>query len=55
MIVSIFSDIWDSLTKFSSSCYDFIMEHYNDPFFWMILVAILILISFTAIANIANK
>ena len=55
MIASIFSNIWDNLTKFSSDCYDFIMEHYSDPVFWIVIVAILILICFTAISNIANK
>ena len=55
MIASIFSNIWDNLTKFSSDCYDFIMEHYSDPVFWIVIVAILILICFTAISNIDNK
>ena len=55
MIASIFSNIWDNLTKLSSDSYDFIMEHYSDPIFWIVIVAILILICFTAISNIANK
>ncbi len=55
MILNIFSNLWNSLTEFSNGCYDFIMNHYDEPFLWIILFGILLLIAYVAISNLANK
>ncbi len=55
MILNIFDDIWGKLTEFSNDCYDFIMDHYSDPVLWIVIVLVLIVITYGAISNIANK
>lgn len=55
MILNIFDDIWNKLTDISNNCYDFIMEHFDDPFFWIIIFVVLITICYVTISSIANK
>jgi hypothetical protein len=55
MILNIFSDIWTKLTELSNKCYNFIMSNYDKPFFWLIIFSILLVISYYAISNLANK
>lgn len=55
MISDIFNDIWKWLNDFSGNIYDFIMENYNNPFLWIILLALLLFICLMAISNLASK
>ncbi len=55
MILNVFDNIWTSLTEWSNECYKFIMNHFDEPFFWIILAIILIAITFWAISDLANK
>ncbi len=55
MIANIFNDMWDKVVEFSDSCYDYIMRNYDQPFFWIIIFGVLLLIAYWAISNFANK
>lgn len=55
MIVNIFIDIWNKITELYEKFYNFIMQNYNEPFLWIILFGILLLIAYIAIANLTNK
>lgn len=55
MITSIFTDIWDKITEMSNQFYDLIMDNYTEPFLWIIIFAILLLIAYAAISNLGNK
>lgn len=51
MIVS----IWDSLNEFSNDINKFITERADDPFFWIIIFAVLLIIAITAISKLGDK
>lgn len=55
MILSIFNDIWNKLTEITNEFYDFIMNHYDEPFLWITIFIILMVICYAAISNLANK
>lgn len=55
MILNIFDDIWTKLNDLADNCYDFVMQHYENPFFWILIVGVIILICYSAISNLANK
>lgn len=55
MITNIFNDIWTQITNFFNNFYDFVMKNYDEPFFWIILFCLLLLIAYTAINTLANK
>lgn len=55
MILSIFTDLWDKMKELSDKFYDFIMRNYSEPFFWIIIFGILLLVAYYAISNLANK
>lgn len=55
MIGNIFTDIWTKITEIFGNFYDFIMKYYNEPFLWIFLFVILLLIAYMAIANLTNK
>lgn len=55
MITSILTDIWDKITEISNNFYDFIMDNYTEPFMWIIIFAILLLVAYYAISNLGNK
>lgn len=48
-------NIWEKLNEFSDKCYNFVMAHYDEPFFWIIIFAVLLIIGYKAITAIANK
>lgn len=51
MIIS----IWDSLKEISNDFKDFIMENFDNPFFWIIIFGVLLAIGIAAISNLADK
>lgn len=51
MIIS----IWDTLKEVSNNCKDFIMENFDNPFFWIIIFGVLLAIGIMAISNLADK
>lgn len=55
MLANIFNDIWNEINKIFGDFYNFVMENYDEPFFWIILFGILLLITYIAISNLANK
>lgn len=55
MNLSIFNDIWTKLTEFSDDCYDFMMNHYDEPVLWIVIAGVLLIVCYSAISNIANK
>lgn len=55
MILDIFNDIWNSITKFVDDSHDFIMANYDEPFLWIIIFVVLLAICYGAISNMANK
>lgn len=55
MILNIFNDIWNKLTEFSNDFYKFIMTNFDNPFFWIIIFALLLVLSYIAISSFANK
>lgn len=55
MILNIFNDIWSKLVELTNNFYDFIMNHFDDPFLWITIVVVLLVITYGLISNIANK
>lgn len=55
MTLNIWNDIWTKLTDFSNDCYNYIMNHFDNPFLWIIIVVVLVAIGYGAISNLANK
>ncbi len=55
MILNIFTEMWSKITEWSNQFYDFIMNHYDEPFLWIIIFAILLVIAYAAISNLGNK
>lgn len=55
MILDIFDDMWTKLNEISDSCYNFVMSHYDEPFLWLIIFVILLVVGYKAITAMANK
>lgn len=45
----------DKIKEFGDKAYSFVMNNYSNPFFWIILLIIMVVICFTAIADFGNK
>lgn len=48
-------NIWDSLNKFSNDINKFIERHYDEPFFWITLFVVLLVIAVTTITKLGDK
>lgn len=55
MIVNIFMDIWNKIIEIFNDFYNFIMKNYNEPFLWITIFGIMLLIAYVTIANLTNK
>lgn len=55
MTLNIFDDIFDWLKEVSDQFYRFVMDNYNEPFLWITIFGILLLIAVYGISNLANK
>ena len=55
MILNIFSNIWNKLNELANEFYDFMMNNFDEPFLWIIILVFLLVISYGAISNMANK
>lgn len=47
--------IWDKVKGVSDDFYDFVMSHYDEPLFWIIIFGVLLLIAYFAISKFADK
>lgn len=54
-MLNIFNDIWNKLTELTNKFHDFIMNNYDEPFLWITILVVLLLITYWAISNLANK
>lgn len=45
----------DKIKEFGDSVYDYVMAHFNDPMFWIIIFTIVLIIMYTAIKDFGNK
>lgn len=55
MTLNIFNDIWNNLLELSNKFTDFIVDNYNEPFLWITIFIILLLIGYLAISALGNK
>lgn len=55
MNLNIFNNIWNQINKLSNDFYNFVMKNYDQPFFWIIIFCILLLIAYATINSLANK
>lgn len=45
----------DKIKEFGDAAYQFVMNNYNNPFFWIILLIVMVIIMFTAIKDLGSK
>lgn len=45
----------DKIKEFGDAAYQFVMNNYNKPMFWLIIFIIMVIISFAAIKDLADK
>lgn len=55
MITNITDDIWKTITDIFNSFEELIMNNYDEPFLWIAIFVILLVIAFTTISSLANK
>ena len=45
----------DKIKEFGDTAYQFVMNNYDKPLFWLIIFIIMVIISFAAIKDLADK
>lgn len=55
MTLDIFNNIWDGIKDVFDNFHDLVMSNYDQPFLWIAIFAILLVICYATISNIANK
>ncbi len=55
MILNILNDIWNYLEDLSDNFYDFIMKNFEQPFLWIFIVIIFLVIFSWGISKFPNK
>lgn len=55
MILNVLDSIWNKLIEWTDYCHDYVVNHFDEPFFWIIIVAVLLVITYAAISNLGSK
>lgn len=47
--------IWDSLVEISEKIEKFMVANYDEPFLWLIIFIVLLVVAYFGISKLANK
>lgn len=55
MVAGIFTNIWEGIKEFGDDAYNFIMNNYDQPFFWLIIFGVMLALGLFGISKFADK